>query len=249
MSRLKATTIHVAVTLTALLVILLVTRFLWYPAPLLTANGGWQTFELLAGVSLALGPLLTLFVFRPGKKGLRLDLAVIGVLQLVGFAFCVHLLYVRRIQMVVYSQHAFYGLDRAHIALIGPKGRALLRASRKRPAYVYVHLPHNKLAMMGVEIRTLRGEPPIFLRGWRYRPYTVKEQKQALTHGYPLAKVAQTNPKAARALTAFRSHHKSLNHYTFVPFYGTQGAVIWALNRKNGRVVAVLPFNPGVGKA
>lgn len=248
MSRLKATALHLAATLIALFVIFLVTRFLWYPAPLLTANGGWQTFELLAGVSLVLGPLLTAFVFRTGKKGLRLDLAVIGLLQLGSFAFCVHLLYARRIQMVVYSQHAFYGLDRARIALIGPKGQALLRASRKRPAYVYVHLPHNKMALMAVEIRTLRGEPPIFLRGWRYRAYTAKEQKRALTQGFPLAQIAQRNPKAAHALTAFRTHHKHLNHYTFMPFYGTQGAVIWALNRKNGHVIAVLPFNPGVGK-
>lgn len=249
MSRLKATAIHLAATLIALFVIFLVTRFLWYPAPLLTADGGWQTFELLAGVTLVLGPLLTAFVFRSGKKGLHWDLAVIGLLQLGAFAFCVHLLYVRRIQMVVYSQNAFYGLDRAHIALIGSQGQALLHASRQRPAYVYVHLPRNKIALMAVEIRTLRGEPPIFLRGWRYRPYTPKERKRALTHGFPLAKIAGSNPKAARALTAFRIHHKNLNHYTFVPFYGTQGAVIWALNRKNGHVVAVLPFNPGVGKA
>jgi len=247
MSRLKASSIHLAITLIALVIVFLLTRFLWYPSPLLRVDGGVQAFGLLVGVSLVLGPLLTAFVFRSGKRGLISDMALIGIAQILAFGFCVHLLYVRRIQIVVYSQGAFHSLDRAHIAFIGPKGRALLRAAHKRPLYVYVHLPHDKLAMEGVEIRTLRGEPPIFLRGWRYRPYTAQERKRVALKGFPLIKLAETNPKAAQALARFRSHHRALSHYTFVPLYGTESAAILAINRADGRVAGVLRFNPGIG--
>lgn len=246
MSRTKAFAIHLAVTAIALLVVFAVVRFLWYPRPLLAADGGWLTFWLLTGVTVTLGPVLTLFVFRASKRALAFDLTVIGALQIVGFAFCVHLLYARRIQMVVYSQGGFYGLDSLRLGRIGPYGRALLKRSHKDPDYVFVHLPHSKKAMLGVEIRSLRGEPPIFLRGWRYRPYTAQEQGVALSHGFPLLRIARTNPTAARALARFRAQHPHLKRYVFVPFHGTYASVVLALRRTNGTVAGVLPFNPGV---
>jgi hypothetical protein len=248
MSRLKAAAWHLALTVGVLAAIFAVARTLWYPHPLFTADGAWQAYGLLVGIGLILGPVLTLMVFRAGKKGLRSDLALIVIAQVIALAFGVHLLYTRRIQMVVYSQGAFHALDGAHIALIGAKGRALLRTMPGRPAYVYVELPHSKKAMLGVEIRTLQGEPPVFLRGWRYRPYTATERKMALTDGYPLVTLARTNPVAAAAISHFRKGHRSLDHYVFVPLRGTYTSVMLALDRGDGQIVATLPFNPGLGK-
>ncbi|MHB1513761.1 MAG: hypothetical protein ACYCTF_10970 [Acidiferrobacter sp.] len=247
MSRIKAASLHLAITVIALGAVFAVVRTFWYPHPLLTADGGWQAFALLAGASLVLGPLLTLVVFRSGKKNLRMDLALVAFAQIVAFGFCTHLLYVRRIQMVVYSQGAFHALDQAHIALIGPKGRALLRRLPDRPAYVYVQLPHSKKAMLGVEIRTLQGEPPIFLRGWRYRPYTASERKKMLTQGYPLVAIARKNPIAARLLARFRADHPRQTKSVFVPLRGTYSSVMLAFNPRDGRLAGMLPFNPGIG--
>lgn len=247
MSRIKAASLHLAITVMALAAVFAVVRTLWYPRPLLAADGGWQAFGLLAGASLVLGPLLTLVVFRSGKKRLRMDLALVVAAQVTAFAFCTHLLYLRRIQMVVYSPGAFHALDQAHIALIGPKGRTLLHRLRDRPAYVYVRLPHSKKAMLGVEMRTLQGEPPIFLRGWRYRPYTAAERTKVLAHGYPLIAIARKNPVAARILARFRAGHPRERHIVFVPLRGTYTTVLLALDRRNGRLAGVLPFNPGIG--
>ncbi len=249
MARLKAASWHLALTVVALGAVYAIVRTLWYPHPLLIADGALQTYGLLAGVSLALGPLLTLVVFRAGKKGLRSDLALIIIAQLAAFAFVVHLLYIRRIQLVVYSQGAFHALDAAHIALIGAKGQALLHTLPGRPAYVYVKLPHNKLAMLEVEIRTLQGEPPVFLRGWRYQPYTQAEQRKAAAQGYPLVAVARTNHVAASAIRRFRDDHPRLADYVFVPLRGTYTSVMLALDRKTGRIVSTLRFNPGMGNA
>ncbi|MFD2273550.1 hypothetical protein ACFS07_27565 [Undibacterium arcticum] len=47
------------------------------------AIGGQQIFFLLVvGIDVVLGPLLTLVVFKVGKKSLKFDLAVIALLQL-----------------------------------------------------------------------------------------------------------------------------------------------------------------------
>ncbi len=80
--RLKAFAIHLVIsTLIALAVIGLV-FFIWYPAPLHTAVGVTQIFLILLAVDVVLGPLLTLLVYKAGKKTLVMDLTVIALLQL-----------------------------------------------------------------------------------------------------------------------------------------------------------------------
>lgn len=80
--RLKAFLLHLGVSgVIAVLALLLVFK-LWYPTPLQTAVGVTHIFLLLLLVDVILGPLLTLLVYKVGKKTLVLDLAVIAVLQL-----------------------------------------------------------------------------------------------------------------------------------------------------------------------
>lgn len=55
---------------------------LWYPPPLHLALGVSTIILLLLLVDMALGPLLTLLVYKPGKQSLKFDLAVIVALQL-----------------------------------------------------------------------------------------------------------------------------------------------------------------------
>jgi len=80
MTRWKAAGIHSTISVAiALLVGALMFR-LWYPAPYSHAAGADQLF-LLVCAGLAVGPLLTLIVFRPNKWGLKFDLITIGILQ------------------------------------------------------------------------------------------------------------------------------------------------------------------------
>ena len=59
----------------------------WYPPPYFHAGGADELILLLVGVDLAIGPLLTLIVFRTGKRGLKFDLAFIGVAQSVALIY------------------------------------------------------------------------------------------------------------------------------------------------------------------
>jgi hypothetical protein len=61
--------------------------FVWYPAPMLLAIGGHEIFLLIVGIDVIVGPLLTLIVFKPGKRTLKFDLAVIAALQVVALVY------------------------------------------------------------------------------------------------------------------------------------------------------------------
>ncbi|MBK8740597.1 MAG: hypothetical protein IPM02_14190 [Betaproteobacteria bacterium] len=81
MSRWQASGIHLGISAIVAAIVLGVLYLVWYPSSYFTAMGGEKLVYLLAGVDVALGPLITLIIFRTGKKGLVFDLAVIACLQ------------------------------------------------------------------------------------------------------------------------------------------------------------------------
>lgn len=87
MSRGKATLIHFLISAAVGLCVSGLLFGVWYPPPFFRAAGGDQLIVLLLGVDLALGPLLTFILFRPGKRGLKFDLTVVGALQIVALTY------------------------------------------------------------------------------------------------------------------------------------------------------------------
>jgi hypothetical protein len=81
MNRWQASGIHLGISATIAAVVLSVLYLLWYPSTYFTAMGGEQLAFLVVGVDVVIGPLITLIIFKAGKKGLKFDLAVIALLQ------------------------------------------------------------------------------------------------------------------------------------------------------------------------
>lgn len=72
-ARIKAFTLHLTISAVIALAVIGVVFYLWYPAPLHTAVGVTQIFLILLAVDVVLGPLLTLLVYKVGKKTLVMD--------------------------------------------------------------------------------------------------------------------------------------------------------------------------------
>lgn len=87
MSKFRASGLHFLISIFVGLALLALCWFVWYPAPLLMAIGGHEIFLLVVGIDVVLGPLLTLVVFKSGKRGMKFDLAVIALLQLGAMAY------------------------------------------------------------------------------------------------------------------------------------------------------------------
>lgn len=81
-SRIRAFTTHLFISLLIALAVIGVVFFLWHPTPLHTAVGVTKIFVILLAADVILGPLLTLLVYKIGKKTLIIDLTVIALLQL-----------------------------------------------------------------------------------------------------------------------------------------------------------------------
>ena len=86
-ARTKAFTLHLAISALIALAVIAVVFYLWYPDPLHTAVGVTQIFLILLAAAVVLGPLLTLLIYKVGKKTLVMNLAVIAVLQIAALGY------------------------------------------------------------------------------------------------------------------------------------------------------------------
>jgi hypothetical protein len=90
----------------AILAIVLVFS-IWCPGPLAAAVGVSGVLGVMLGVDVVLGPVMTAIVYKPGKRGLMLDLLIIIIIQLAAFAYGIWAIGVARPAWVVFSGYRF----------------------------------------------------------------------------------------------------------------------------------------------
>ncbi len=80
--RIKALLLHLLISLTVAATCLVLVFQIWYPAPLDIATGVTKIFLILLVCDVILGPVLTFVVANPRKKHLKIDFALIGLVQI-----------------------------------------------------------------------------------------------------------------------------------------------------------------------
>lgn len=90
----------------ALLFIAIVFLF-WYPFPLAKAVGVTYIFLMLIAIDVVVGPILGLFVYKEGKKTLKLDLTVIILLQSLALVYGMYSIAKGRPVWIVQNENLF----------------------------------------------------------------------------------------------------------------------------------------------
>lgn len=107
MNRWKASAIHLSICACIASFVLAITLLIWYPQPYFQALGGKKPLSTLIGVDVVLGPLLTLIIYRPLKKGLKFDLTVIALLQLGALIYGASVMFQASPVYVVFAKDRF----------------------------------------------------------------------------------------------------------------------------------------------
>jgi len=97
-TKLKASGVHLAMSLVVFAYLTYLIYYHWYPQPYFAIDGGWQGMRLIAGVDLVLGPLITFLIFdlRKPRREILGDLAIIVVIQFAALAYGVYTTYTQR---------------------------------------------------------------------------------------------------------------------------------------------------------
>ena len=105
--RLKFFTGHLTVSILVALSALCVVFLLWYPVPLAKAAGVTSIFLMLMAIDMVIGPLFGWMVYKEGKKTLKIDLAVVIILQISAFCYGFYSIAQARPAWIVYTGLTF----------------------------------------------------------------------------------------------------------------------------------------------
>lgn len=108
----KAAGLHFLLSLVLISFVFCLIYFIWYPAPFYQLSGGRDLIELIFGVDLVLGPLLTLVAFNK-KKTFRhnfMDISVIACVQLAALGYGLYTVFQARPVFMVFEYYRFHAV-------------------------------------------------------------------------------------------------------------------------------------------
>ncbi len=213
----------------------------WYPAPLATATGVTPIFLLMLGIDVTMGPLLTLLVYKPRKKSLRMDLTVIVLLQVAALAYGIHTMAVARPAWLVFNKDRFdvalaNELDITRMEQAKPEFRY---APWTGPRWVASAAPSDPTASFDLMMESGGGGPDLPQRIDLYFP--IEQSADAIrAKALPLADLDKYNPPAdvAKVLKQWPDAD------AFLPLMAKVQAMTVLVRKADSKVIAIVNLNP-----
>ena len=117
--RLRASVIHLTISLAIASLAALLVFGWWYPHPYRDLSGGRELFTLVVAVDVVLGPLITLVIFNAAKtrRHLLMDFSVIGLLQVAALTYGLWTVFAARPVHLVFE---YYRMAVVHAVDIEP---------------------------------------------------------------------------------------------------------------------------------
>ena len=142
-TKLKATGIHLSLSIVVFLYLTYQIYYHWYPQPHFEVDGGWQGFRLIAAVDLVLGPMITFLIFDLSKstRAIVFDLVIIATVQFGALAYGVYTTYVQRpVAVVIIDEFVVSAIKEQYKDSIDSADE-LRQFSDELPPIIYADMP------------------------------------------------------------------------------------------------------------
>lgn len=240
-ARFKAFSVHLLMSLLVALAALLWVFNIWYPAPLHQAVAVTHIFLLLIAVDMILGPILTLIVYKSGKKTLVFDLTVIAALQLSALVYGLWTVAEGRPAWLVFNVDRFdvvqvVDIDQRHLDLAVPEYRT---PSWFGPRWVGADRSASAEQNSSILFESIFGGPDIAQRPFLYRPLRdFAEEMQS--RAQPLGRLVNFNEAAAVAATLAEWPQAS----GWLPLMARAQPMVVLLGEHNTEILGIIPLHP-----
>lgn len=206
------------------------------------AIGGHEIFFLVVGIDVVLGPLLTLVVFKSGKRSLVFDLTMIAALQIAALAYGVSVLLEARPAYVAALGDKFQVVQATEVT-----GANLAKAQTAMPwwgpTWVGTKAPEGRYDIDAVrdvtDVGGGRGHFPQL-----HIPYQTMAQ-EVLQKSRPISALKTSNPTKAADIDAWlksRGYTDATAVYQPLTVRASEFALI--LDAKDAKVIGISPFRP-----
>jgi len=245
-SRSKAASLHLLISAVVGIAVVILMLAVWYPRPYFKAMGGELLILLLIGVDVIIGPLITLIIFKPAKKGLKFDLCVIAALQLAALAYGCYVMFVARPVYNVFVVDRFETVaanqvDEASLAKASGEFGTLPLAG---PRVIGARQPTDPARQSEVVVQAMTGGPDLANLPDLYVPYSTV-RAEAAQRARPLAELTKRQPGDAARLKGFLADNgKTEDAVGFLPMKARNVDMTVIVDKKTGQVVGIVPVYP-----
>jgi hypothetical protein len=246
LNRWKASLIHLGISAAIGATVVALMLLVWYPRPYFTAMGGDTLILLLIGVDVVIGPLITLIVFDPKKKGLKFDLSVIAALQLAALAYGCSVMFAARPVYNVFVVDRFETIaandvDEASRAKATGEFRSLPVTG---PKLVSAHEPADPQRNADIVMQAMNGGPDLANLPDLYAPYSAA-RAEAAQKARPLAELIKRQPGDAATIRAFLAQAgRTEDGVAFLPMKARNQDMTVLVDKKTGDIVGIVPVYP-----
>lgn len=244
-ARIRASAIHLAISLLVLVPVCGLVFAVWYPAPWFTVMGMWPTLLVLTAVHLCIGPLLTALVYRPGKKGMVFDLWVIGILQTAALAWGSWTMHQQRPAFLVFAVDRFNVLTWNDVDGTAARDADIGMRPARGPAPVYAEMPadpdgHQRLLR---EV-FFEGKSDLERRPAFWRRYEAGREV-VLARAQPLATLAAAEPwNRVEVASAIGDTGLPEQRLAWLPAMGKRRDFAVVVDTATGDPVTLIAVNP-----
>ena len=243
MTRWKAASIHFIISFAVLGTIIGLVIWRWYPPSLFGMAKAGPLLATLSVVDLVLGPLLTLIVYKAGKRSLKFDLTVIALLQVAALAFGLWTLWQSRPVYFVAIEDRFRMVFANEVdAAAATKAPAEYRyMPALGPVLVAAPLPDEPKARLQAMLDAMAGLD-ISQRPDHFQPYPHAKVQNLLASGLTKERVLALAPSDDREAWArvFDDRQGAL----MLPISSSRGSASVVVDGASGAILAFSPLDP-----
>ena len=232
LDKFKASGLHLLISAIIIISFLLLVYFVWYPYPLYEIEGLSQVTIILFAVDLILGPLLTLILYKKGKKYLFLDLSIIITIQISAFAYGAVTITNSRPVYIVFAVDRFNTISQTMIDINTLEDKSLKYSLFSQPIYIYTAPPNDPQESNNLLMSVLSGGKDIEQLPQYYQPYLnniALVKARALTY-------TQKNKKYLDSIIRSNQNQYLLKDISVLPLFGKNKEVL-AVISSNGKVI------------
>lgn len=244
--KINASLLHLAISAIVISVFVLIVWFIWYPSPFLYIEGGFQIIMILIGVDVILGPLLTLIIYKPGKKWLVFDLSVIAAVQIAALIYGTYTIYLERPQYIVFTVDRFNLIAAGSIDTSKLQDKTLESNFFDQPKLVFALQPEDIKVKEQILENAFAGGKDIDQLPELYRQYA--QHKETILHNHhqlKLNNLLETYPKAESEIKKIeKSQQMNRDSFIFYPLTGKKRDLVIILNNKNAQQIGYLDIDP-----
>jgi hypothetical protein len=236
-TKLKATAVHLSMSIVVFIYLAYQIYYNWYPEPYFTIDGGWQGIRLVGAVDLVLGPFITFLIFNLNKsrRAILFDLLVIAVVQLSVLSYGIHLTYSQRPVAVVLMDQFVVSATMDQYGGKLQSADDLQRYSDEKPPIIFSDFPLDREGIDEVQRIKLEDKVIELAQMHLYRPRS--ELPGALQQRQPAERaLLEQNGKQPALAEWLQQNGKAEDEVLILHFEGRYGYA-WLVFDSTGRLL------------